>query len=320
MTNLKILVLANALCIWMTGVPQIGSFEKQALSSVQRMPASNLDAELPGRPFGIWFNQIIGSEAGVVWQLTECGERIAAPDDAAPDLPACAEVNANLLDGRKVFVAISVGTFKKGLTGKPAFFRAVVERNEQFHQVRRLSDLPEMLHAPDAPLDNQPTTKTKNRTVNLPVIKADLARITPPSRGNYLLSLSSPVAGSVADPVAAPMAGGLSPVEAPPPLLIPPQNPEKVSETELQGRAITRARPVYPPSAKKINASGTVEVQITISEEGLVSEATAISGHFALRSVAVEAARKWVFKPVIFNGAPIKVTSILTFVFAPGAR
>jgi len=312
MTNLKIFVLANVLCIWMTGVPQTGSFEKQALSSVQGMLASNLDAELPSRPFGIWFSQVIGSEAGVVWQLTECGERIVASGEAGQDLPACTEVNANLVDGRKVFVAISVGTFKRGLTRKPAFFRAVVEHNEQFHQVRRLSDLPEMLRAPDGPPGNRLATKTKNRTVNLPVIKADPARITSPSRGDYLLSLSSPVAG--------PVVNGSSPGEAPPPPPAPPQNPEKVSETELQGRAITRAKPVYPPSAKKINASGTVEVRVTISEEGLVSEATAISGHFALRSVAVEAARKWVFKPVIFNGVPIKVTSILTFVFAPSAK
>jgi len=311
MTNLKIFVLANALCIWMTGVPQIVSFEKQALSSVQGMLASKLDAELPNRPFASWFSQIIGPEAGVVWQLTECGERIVAPDATGQDLPACAEVNANLLDGRKVFVVISVGTFKKGLTGKPAFFRAVVEQNEQFYQVRRLSALPELLRAPDGPPDNQPATKTKNRTVNLPVIKADPAWVTTPSQDDYLLSLSSNVPS---------VAGGLSPVEAPPPPPTPPQDPEKVSETELQGRVITRAKPVYPPSAKKINASGTVEVRITISEEGLVSEATAVSGHFALRSVAVEAARKWVFKPVIFNGAPTKVTSVLTFVFTPSAK
>jgi len=107
------------------------------------------------------------------------------------------------------------------------------------------------------------------------------------------------------------------PAPPPPPL---PQEPEKVSESVAQGRAITRVKPVYPPNARKMNATGTVEVEITISEEGLVVEATAISGHFALRSAAVEVARKWVFKPAILNGAPVKVKSVLTFTFIPGAE
>src|SRR4030095_7762543 len=122
MTNLKLFVVANVLSVVMTGpmtnrttgALQIESFEKQAFSSVQRMSASDLDSKLAGSPFGIWFNQIIGPKAGVVWQLTECGERIVAPDETGHDLIACAEINANLPDGRRVFVAISVGTFKKG--------------------------------------------------------------------------------------------------------------------------------------------------------------------------------------------------------------
>jgi TonB family protein len=69
-----------------------------------------------------------------------------------------------------------------------------------------------------------------------------------------------------------------------------------------------------------MDASGTVEVEITISEAGLVVEATAISGHIALRNAAVEAARKWVFKPAILNGVPASVKGVLTFVFAPGAN
>ncbi len=308
--NLKIFVIANVLCIWMTGAPQIGSFEKQALSSAQGMAASDLDAELPSHPFAIWFGQIIGSKAGIVWQLTECGERTFAPDGTGQDLPACAEANATLPDGRKVFVVISVGTFKKGLTGKPAFFRAVLEQNEQLYQVRRLSDLPKMLRAPTGLPDNQLATKTQNRIVNLPAIEVDSVRITAPF--HYLAPPSSNVP---------PATGGSSQVDttpAPPPPL--PQAPEKLSESMLQSRATTRVKPVYPPSAKKMNAAGTVEVQVTISEAGTVVEATAISGHIALRSAAVEAARQWVFKPAISNGVPVQANGVLSFVFAPSAK
>jgi TonB family protein len=300
------------LCVWMIGFPQIDSFEKQALSLVQAMPASDLDAELPGRSFASWFEQVTGPKAGVVWQLTECGEQIVAPNMTGQDLPACAEVNANLPDGRKVFVVIRVGTFKKGPTGKPTLFRAVIEQNEQFYQVRRLSDLPEMLRAPDSVSDGlpnkRPATKTKNRIVNLPAINVGPVRMGTLSQ--YPSSPSSNVPGAqgqVETPPAAP----------PPPLL---QELENVSESVLQGSAITRVNPVYPLSARKMNATGTVEVEVTISEKGLVVEATAISGHFALRSAAVEAARKWVFKPAIFSGAPVKMKGVLTFTFGPGAK
>jgi len=282
------------------------------------MSASDLDAKLAGRPFAIWLSQIIGPKAGVVWQLAECGEQIVSPEEPGRDLRACAEINASLPDGRRVFVAISVGTFKKGLNGKPAFFGAAIEQNFQLYPVRRLSDLPEMLRAPDSLSDSlpdkRPAANAGNRIIDPPMIQADQARLLAPIQDAYLLSPSSslpPAAGDLSQPPPPPV------TPAPTPL---PQEPEKVSERDLQSRAITRVKPVYPPNAKKMNAMGTVDVEITISEEGLVIEATAISGHFALRNAAVEAARKWVFKPETLNGARVRTKSVLTFIFAPGAN
>ena len=69
-----------------------------------------------------------------------------------------------------------------------------------------------------------------------------------------------------------------------------------------------------------MHAYGKVEVRMVISETGQVIEATAISGHPALRSAAVEAAREWVYKPTTLNGVPIKVETVLTFTFASGSQ
>src|SRR5215475_2962388 len=193
---LVFLSLALWLCGSVASSTQTDSFEKQALSLVRAMPASALDAELPSRSFASWFEEVAGPKAGVIWQLTECGEQIVAPDNTGQDLPACAEVNANLPDGRKVFVMIRVGTFKKGMTGKPVLFRAVIEQNEHFYQANRLSDLPEMLRAPDSVSDglpnNRPATKTKNRIVNLPAINAGPELIVTPSHYPSSTSLNVP--------------------------------------------------------------------------------------------------------------------------------
>ena len=305
--------LSLSLCLCGSVAGQTESFEKRAISSAQEISASELDAALPNLPFASWFSEVIGPKAGVVWQLTECGERIAATGEAGHDLPACAEVNASLPGGRKVFIAISVGTFKKGVTGKLSFFRAVIVQKERFYQVRRLSELPERLRAPEVPS----TTGAKKRISNLPTIKMDSAWVLTPFR--YL----EPMFASIP-----PVTNDLSQVEEtpappappPPPSTSSTQDIEQVPESVSQNRAITKVIPEYPPTAKKLKVTGRVEVEITISEVGLVIEATAISGHLALRNAAVEAARKWVFKPAMLNGAPVSVKSVLTFVFAQSAK
>jgi TonB family protein len=276
------------------------------------MSASNVDATLPDRPFAGWFSEVIGPKAGVVWQMTECGEPIAASGEAGQDLPACVEIIASLPGGRKVFVVISVGTFKKGLTGKPSFFRAVIQQNEQLYQLRRLSELPQWLRDPEGPS----TTGAKKRITNLPAIKMDSALVLTP------FLYPGPMFASV-QPVTNDL-GLLEEPSAPPPPPPPPstsstQDFEQVPESDLQSLVITEVKPEYPATAKKMKATGTVEVEITISEAGLVIQAKAISGHLALRSAAVEAARNWVFKPTMLNGKPVRVKSVLTFVFVPSA-
>jgi TonB family protein len=81
------------------------------------------------------------------------------------------------------------------------------------------------------------------------------------------------------------------------------------------GEAIIKAQPVYPATAKQINASGEVQVSIVIGENGQVIEAKAIKGHPVLRAAAEDAARKWVFKPTLLDGKPVKQPGTLTFVF-----
>src|SRR5215468_723341 len=270
---MKIFVITNILCIWMAGATQVESFEKQAISSAQKISASDLDEALPDRPFSGWFNETIGPDAGVVWQLTQCGAPITAPGETGQDLPACAEINALLPDGRKVYVAISVGTFKKGMTGKPSFFLAVIEQNDQLYPVRRLSDLPERLRDPEGPSP----TGAKNRIADLPAIKPaikmDSAWFISPFR--YL----GPKFASVP-----PVAGDLSHAEEPPAAPPPTQALVQVPESVSLSWAITKVNPNYPPTAKETNVTEIVEVEIIISEIGLVVEATAISGRLALRN------------------------------------
>jgi protein TonB len=113
--------------------------------------------------------------------------------------------------------------------------------------------------------------------------------------------------------------------DTPPPPPPPPPKPEPtptpvpkkitVSGGVLQGQAIRKVQPPYPPIAKAARASGSVQIQVTISEEGRVIDADVISGHPLLRDAALQAARQWLFKPTELSGVPVKVQGVLTFNF-----
>jgi len=119
--------------------------------------------------------------------------------------------------------------------------------------------------------------------------------------------------------------GGSSRGDEPPPPP-PPKPPEPtptpappkkltVSGGVLQGKAINKVQPPYPPIAKAARAAGAVQVQVTISEEGRVLEAAVINGHPLLRDAALQAAKRWTFQPTELSGVPVKVQGILTFNF-----
>ncbi|HKQ91736.1 MAG TPA: TonB family protein [Blastocatellia bacterium] len=85
----------------------------------------------------------------------------------------------------------------------------------------------------------------------------------------------------------------------------------------MEGSVIKRRMPAYPLTVRSMNAYGNVEARIAISEAGQVIEATAISGRPALRSVAVDAAREWVYKPMTPERQPHEGRNRLDFHLCP---
>ena len=302
------------------------SLEKQAVSDTQRTLASDLDAELPRLPFTDWFGKVVGPGAGVIWQLSECGERIDAASNGDWDTQACVEVNTILSDGRKVIVMITVGTFKKGVTGPPAFRFGVIEQNGVLRPIQRLRDLQKLLSGQWEPAI---IPAAKLPEVGMPSVR--LAPNNAYSTGTPLLTGEDfvqlmPTEAPEPPPAAPPPA---PPPNTPPPTTEPPQ-PKVASTGEplepaieglkilgsvTWGGVIKKAQPRYPPGAKRYNISGAVDVQVTISATGSVTEAKAISGHPLLRGAAEEAARQWVFKPATLKDVPVETQVVLTFVF-----
>lgn len=105
------------------------------------------------------------------------------------------------------------------------------------------------------------------------------------------------------------------PAPTPSPVVATPVEARPVSEGVLRGRAIATHTPLYPEMARRIRLSGQVQIQVLISEDGRVIEATILNGHPLLRGAAAESARRWIFTPTKLSGVPVKVQGILTFNF-----
>ncbi|HEX8853771.1 MAG TPA: energy transducer TonB, partial [Pyrinomonadaceae bacterium] len=83
----------------------------------------------------------------------------------------------------------------------------------------------------------------------------------------------------------------------------------------LNGKAMSKPQPHYPPEAKAQRVSGTVTVYIKVDEQGKVIEAEAICGHKLLAGVSVAAARQARFTPTLLSGKPVKVSGVITYNF-----
>ena len=95
-----------------------------------------------------------------------------------------------------------------------------------------------------------------------------------------------------------------------------PSVPKTVSGGVVNGRAINLVKPPYPPAAKAVRASGAVNVQVTIDEDGNVILASAVSGHNLLRAAAEQAARASKFNPLTISGQKVMMTGVIVYNFS----
>ena len=107
-------------------------------------------------------------------------------------------------------------------------------------------------------------------------------------------------------------------VELPEPPPVPKTEPKRAvirTEGVINGKATYLPSPPYPAPARMIGASGIVNVQVTIDEEGKVISSKAITGHVLLRGTAESAAWKAKFSPTYLSRVPVKVTGVIVFNF-----
>ncbi len=85
-----------------------------------------------------------------------------------------------------------------------------------------------------------------------------------------------------------------------------------VSNAEDGRKVRSRVNPIYPELAKRINASGTVRLEIQVAPNGEVKSVKPLGGHPLFIPAAEDAVRKWRYEP-----GPETTTQVVEFRFAP---
>lgn len=83
----------------------------------------------------------------------------------------------------------------------------------------------------------------------------------------------------------------------------------------LLDKATQKVSPSYPTIARNARITGVVTVYLEVDEQGAVTAINRTDGPQMLRQAAVDAARKWKFKPTVIDGKPVRIMGFINFNF-----
>lgn len=78
---------------------------------------------------------------------------------------------------------------------------------------------------------------------------------------------------------------------------------------------INKVQPIYPDIARAERLSGTVRLHAIIAKDGSVRILRVISGRCSLARAAVDAVRKWRYKPTLLNAEPVEIDTTIDVIF-----
>lgn len=146
-----------------------------------------------------------------------------------------------------------------------------------------------------------------------PEAGSDAYGVSPTEIGGVPGGVPGGVAGGVPGGVVGGVVGGVG--EVPPPPKTAPKQRIKLSSSEAQGNLVSRTAPAYPPLAKAARASGAVVLQVFIAPDGSVKNVRVLRGHPLLQQSAIDAVRKWRYRPYVRNGVAVEVETTVTMNF-----
>jgi TonB family protein len=154
-----------------------------------------------------------------------------------------------------------------------------------------------------------PETSTKQETTTTPDGKFTFASL---AAGSYILHVEKPGFASLyrefnVQPDSDVQRGLI--------LTSSQQNPKlvRVGGAVEESNLIRKVQPTYPASAKSERVQGAVQLETTISKEGVPEDIRVVSSPSDdLTQSALEAVRQWRYRPTLLNGQPVDIVTDVT--------
>jgi protein TonB len=89
----------------------------------------------------------------------------------------------------------------------------------------------------------------------------------------------------------------------------------RISEADAERAATSKVIPTYPLVARQLRVAGRVMVEAVVNEGGSVQRVKSLNGNPLLANSAIDAVKKWKFRPFLANGKPTVVVVTLSFNF-----
>jgi TonB family protein len=100
---------------------------------------------------------------------------------------------------------------------------------------------------------------------------------------------------------------------------VKPVGPVRISGGVMTGNIKTMVPPVYPADAKRQHVEGSVVLHVIVGKNGEVKKLDVISGSPLLSDAAIDAVKRWTYKPYLLNGEPVEVETTITVNFSFGS-
>ncbi len=175
--------------------------------------------------------------------------------------------------------------------------------------------------APPAP-EPKPVARVEHANLVQPQIRNGqifappaIPNATPTSltgRRHWRTSMLQPWTRTAADPAAA---IHLAPRANHPVVREQVRGPVRVSGLVVEGMLIEKTMPVYPAIARASGTQGTVVLQATISRNGTIENLRVVSGPAMLQQAALDAVKRWRYRPYLLSGEPVEVETTVNVVF-----
>lgn len=98
------------------------------------------------------------------------------------------------------------------------------------------------------------------------------------------------------------------------------KGPTQLAQEVSAGGLIKKVAPVYPPESRSAHIQGTVRLSVIINRNGDVVDVEVMEGPIEFAVSAVNAVRKWKFRPYLLVGNPIEVRTDITVNYTLSGR